>query len=216
MAAPISSPRIVEPEQLDSLPENHPAALANRRDLFRLNRVMGNFRWFARELSRLFPGPARFLELGAGDGALGRFLREAGGYRGWVIDGLDLWSRPPDWPAASQWFREDLVSSNRYQGYHAVLGNLILHQFENPVVTVVGCRIAEAGACLLLCEPLRHTRPAVLTRLIAPALHPVSRHDAAVSIRGGFRLGELPGILDWPGPVEESETWLGACRFLGQ
>ncbi len=63
--------RILQAELLDSLPHDHPDALHNRRDLRVINRVMGNYRWFARTLPALLrPGEAA-LEVGAGDGTLG-------------------------------------------------------------------------------------------------------------------------------------------------
>src|SRR5690606_11470579 len=42
--------RLVQPEILDSLPHHHPAVAANRRDLFLINRIMGNFRWIGSAL----------------------------------------------------------------------------------------------------------------------------------------------------------------------
>ena len=89
--------RIVKPEILDSLPEDHPDAIHNRRDIRMFNRIMGNFRWFSRQLRRhLLPGDT-ILEIGAGTGDLGRHLRRTTPDN-WVskLDGLDLCSRPSD------------------------------------------------------------------------------------------------------------------------
>src|SRR5262245_45277741 len=59
--------RQVEPEWLDELPAADPGAVHARHDLRRLNAWMGN----ASTVTRLLAGtggPARILELGAGDG----------------------------------------------------------------------------------------------------------------------------------------------------
>src|SRR5580704_1267029 len=64
--------RTVEPEWLDVLPPDDPQAIASRRDLRRLNRIMGH----AATLGQLLQSgarqsaPRRIVELGAGDGTL--------------------------------------------------------------------------------------------------------------------------------------------------
>ncbi|MCU0753184.1 MAG: hypothetical protein MUC40_09220 [Akkermansiaceae bacterium] len=45
--------RIVEPEILDHLPHDDPAARRSRLDLRRINFLMGNERWILRVLGRL-------------------------------------------------------------------------------------------------------------------------------------------------------------------
>src|SRR5215831_9331601 len=61
--------RKVEPEFLDQLPASDLEAMRSRRDLQRLNRVMGNASVMAGALRSCFGGPPpSILELGAGDG----------------------------------------------------------------------------------------------------------------------------------------------------
>ena len=64
-------PRIVIPEILDHLPPADPDALRSRRDLRRINFLMGNERWICREMQR-FPQAAQkgIVEIGAGEGQL--------------------------------------------------------------------------------------------------------------------------------------------------
>ena len=66
--------RAIKPEILDQLPENHPDALHNRRDLLIFNHLMGNFRWFYRELKKRLDKNDHLLEIGSGLGDLGRWL----------------------------------------------------------------------------------------------------------------------------------------------
>src|SRR5271166_1019462 len=62
--------RVVEPEWLDELPANDPRALVSRRDIQRLNRLMGHRPALAGLLRNGLgkEGPRRIVELGAGDG----------------------------------------------------------------------------------------------------------------------------------------------------
>jgi len=61
--------RVVIPELLDHLPADDPEALRSRRDLRRINFLMGNERWICRSVCR-FPEEANrgIVEIGAGDG----------------------------------------------------------------------------------------------------------------------------------------------------
>jgi hypothetical protein len=69
--------RCVEAETLDHLREDDPRAIRSRRDLRRINRIMGNFPIVDSLLNgSLSHPPLRIAELGAGDGSL--FLRLVG------------------------------------------------------------------------------------------------------------------------------------------
>jgi len=64
--------RTLHPELLDTLPAHDASAIGSRRDLRRLNNLMGHARLIARSLKRVFPNtpPSQILEIGAGDGQL--------------------------------------------------------------------------------------------------------------------------------------------------
>ena len=64
--------RTLHPELLDDLPADEPAAIGSRRDLRRLNTLMGHAAIIARCLKNIFPHkpPSRIVEIGAGDGHL--------------------------------------------------------------------------------------------------------------------------------------------------
>ncbi len=210
--------RTVQPELLDGLPPGHPDAEHNRRDLRFFNALMGNFRWLARELAEnLRPGD-RVLELGAGDGGLGRRLQNILADSPCHYTGIDLWPRPAAWPAGWDWRREDLADFPDYGGYNVILGNLILHQFEDSVLRNLGAQWRESARLLLFCEPARrklHLRQLPLANLAG--INHVSRHDARVSIEGGFIRDELPRILGVDAPpwrVTVHQTFLGAYRLV--
>jgi len=210
--------RRVQPELLDSLPPGHPDALHNRRDLRFFNGLMGNYRWFARALRQhLRPGD-RLLELGAGEGDLAKYLRRALPNKDISHTGLDLWPRPADWPATQEWHRTDLTKFPAYANYNVILGNLILHQFEDDALADLGRQWHDRARLLIFCEPARHMlHLAQLPLARLAGINYVSRHDARVSIEGGFRGRDLPRLLGVDAPpwrCELSHTFLGAYRLI--
>jgi hypothetical protein len=210
--------RRVQPELLDSLPPEHPDALHNRRDLRFFNALMGNYRWFARALRRHLRPNDRVLELGAGEGDLARHLRRSLPNKDISYTGLDLWPRPADWPAAQEWHRADLTQFPVYANYNIILGNLILHQFEDDALANLGRQWRESARLLIFCEPARHAlHLAQLPLARLAGINYVSRHDARVSIEGGFCGRELPRLLGLDAPpwrIELSHTFLGAYRLI--
>ena len=201
--------RTLQPELLDTLPPGHPDALHNRRDLRRLNGLMGNFRWFRAILpGRLRPGE-HALELGAGDGGLGSVLTAAGV----PVDGLDLWPRPAGWPRDAAWHRADLRNFAGYTAYPVVFGNLIFHQFSAAELAALGAVLSRTARLILACEPARRRRFQWLMGGLAPLLRagPVTRHDAHVSIAAGFLGDELPRVLGL-----DRKTWTWRCAGTGR
>ncbi|HEY1848366.1 MAG TPA: hypothetical protein VGG37_04125, partial [Opitutaceae bacterium] len=133
--------RACEPEILDSLPHDHPDAAHNRRDLRIINAFMRNRAWFRRVLGTHAQKGEPILEVGAGTGEMGTALGRAG----FAVDGLDLWPRPPGWPAGRAWFQEDLRTFGGYGAYPVVIGNLILHQFKDGELAGIG-RVLRSSA----------------------------------------------------------------------
>jgi hypothetical protein len=209
--------RIVEPELLDSLPHDAPEALRNRRDIARINWLMGTFGWFERRLrahSGTLAAGSRVVELGAGDGALGLHLRPTLDALGWTLTGVDLAPRPAAWPAHWGWRQEDLLTCDAPADAGVVLANLILHQFNDDALRGLAPRLARTRL-LLASEPLRSPRAHLLALLLFPVMNRVSRHDAVVSVRGGFRPGELAQAVGLAGThsVRERATLRGGLRL---
>jgi len=224
--------RVVEPEILDALSADHPDAVAARRDLRLINALMGNFRWLARGVEAAVRPGERVLELGAGDGGLARALRRrmpglAGRYAA-----LDRAPRPGGWPADFHWVQADLFSNEGAAALaraDVVVANLFLHHFEEVALARIGALLAPARL-LLFCEPARRAPHVWQGRLLAAAarFNRVTRHDLPVSVRAGFRGGELVRALGLaadaaggagaaPERVERAcrvdETLLGAHRL---
>ncbi|HSH08902.1 MAG TPA: hypothetical protein VK995_00845 [Oceanipulchritudo sp.] len=188
--------RIVEPEILDSLSPNDPIALASRRDIWILNHLMGNFRWMGKALAAL-PERSSIIELAAGDGAMGLYLLK---HKIVSLEdrytGVDFINRPDEWPEQWDWMSSDLMQADLSR-YQVLLANLILHQLEDEQLQAVGdCIRASTIKHVLICEPSRSRLSLFMipfSRLLR--VHPVTLHDARVSIRAGFRGRELAGLL---------------------
>ncbi|MEO7413189.1 MAG: hypothetical protein ABIZ81_07515 [Opitutaceae bacterium] len=185
--------RILEPELLDSLAPEDPDALHSRRDLRLTNQILGNHRWLTRTLRKLLRAGDVALELGAGTGELGQRL----GAHGLAVDAIDRWPRPEQWPKARAWHVADLREFNGYEGYPVVFGNLIFHHFGDHELGALGGVLQRHARAIVACEPARRRTSQKLFAAIAPLFraHPVTLHDARLSIAAGFVGGELPRAL---------------------
>ena len=208
--------RLVQPELLDSLPSDDPAAHRSRRDLQIINGLMGNERWIQRELSKHARPEEPLLELGAGDGRLGARMAAAG--LG-PLSGLDLVARPPRWPERARWFQESVFQFQAWADHPIVIGSLIFHHFDDVQLAVLGAHLNQHARLIIATEPLRAQRAAQLFALLCPLIQAdaVTRHDGRVSIEAGFRGEELPHLLGlepqrWSWQV--TETWRGASRLV--
>jgi 2-polyprenyl-3-methyl-5-hydroxy-6-metoxy-1,4-benzoquinol methylase len=206
-------------ELLDELTPSDPRAMRSRRDLLRVNRIMGARGILARAMQPIILGcskhrAVRVLELGAGDGRLMlsiarqvagswpaidlTFLdrqalidattRAAFAHLGWstrtqVMDVLE-WV---EWPAK-------LGASIRWD---LIVTNLFLHHFDQSQLRALLSAIAERCNALVACEPRRALLPLFGSHLMgAIGASRLTRHDAVLSVRAGFRDRELTSI--WP------------------
>lgn len=217
--------RLVEPEWLDELPPSDPRAVGSRRDLRRVNFWMGNGRTLQRALAKI--RPCRWGELGAGDGAF--MLRQA--KRGpWRNIDLTLIDRIPGVSPfvvaqfkANDW-RVNIVTADVFdaleecQPFDIITTNLFLHHFAEARLAALLRLISEKTKVLMACEPRRCRRALwamPLIRLLG--CNEVTRKDAALSIRAGFRGHELSSR--WPGTgwqTTEKRAGLFGHLFLAQ
>ncbi|MDX2080437.1 MAG: class I SAM-dependent methyltransferase [Terrimicrobiaceae bacterium] len=205
------SERILVPEILDRLDPADPEARRSRRDLRALDVVMGNSRWIVRSLAGF--SLRHIVELGAGEGWLVRRLTKESVAR--HVSGIDLLPRPPDLPAGIGWLQGDLAEVLPTIDADAVVASLVLHHFSDE-------RLRSWGECIrrsrvvVVSEPWRDRFPLHCSYLAWPFVGRVTRHDMPVSIRAGFRKGELPGLMGLDGrwKVHETCRWRGAVRLL--
>jgi hypothetical protein len=220
----VSLQRVVVAEALDHLPPGDPAALQSRRDLVRVHRAMGTRRLVGRGVQSLFPPgstrrPLRILELGAGDGS---FLLGLAG------------ALAPRWPQVQLCLldRQDIVTSTTLAGFaslgwsarvevldvHAwaarvearprwdlITATLFLHHFSQQELMVLMAAAASCCDRLFVCEPSRSWLSLAGSHLIgALGVNHVTRSDAVLSVRSGFRNRELSAC--WPADVGSWQT----------
>ncbi|MGH8218792.1 MAG: class I SAM-dependent methyltransferase [Steroidobacteraceae bacterium] len=208
----VSSNRVVEPEQLDSLPPHDPRARRSRRDLRRVHRAMRSLAILLdaiERLSRVEP-PRRILELGAGDASLTLRLVRAlqRRWRGGDVVLLDrqraIESETLEGFAALGWNAQTLcmdalewARSARRRNYDLCLTTLFLHHFRTPALTEVLAAVSMSAAAFIACEPRRNAVARIGSRcIVLLGGNEVTREDAVTSVAAGFAGHELTQL--WP------------------
>jgi hypothetical protein len=208
--------RVVKPEILDHLPADDPEALRSRRDLRRINFLMGNERWILRTI-RGFPKEAAkgIVEIGAGDGALSCKLARM--FPDAMVTACDLVARPAGLDERVCWRQGDVLAGDDPPAGGVLVANLFLHHFEGGLLVALG-KLCTRYEVVIFNEPDRGLLPHVLGKLMWPLVNRVTRHDMHVSINAGFARGELAGLLGLDAEawrIRETSTWRGARRVLG-
>ena len=202
--------RIVEPELLDSLPATDSRAMRSRRDLRRINRVMGQAGLMAAQLKKL-PQPKLLIDLGSGDG---QFLLQVArrlewlGVRALIADRQDIVSDKTKAAfRALQWKCEtatgdifDLLDGGLppQDGPIYITANLFLHHFRDEDLQRLLALAAARADVFVAVEPRRSTIALLGARMVwFLGANRVTRHDAVASVRAGFCGDELTQL--WPG-----------------
>jgi hypothetical protein len=83
------------------------------------------------------------------------------------------------------------------EGADIVTANLFLHHFSDEALRRLFAGVAGLSPLFVACEPSRSQRALLGSRLLfVIGCNDVSRHDAVVSVRAGFRPSELSAL--WP------------------
>jgi len=218
----MSFARVVVPEVLDGLDANDPDAQRSRRDLQRVHRVMGTRGTLlhalrALPIQRSSTGPLQVLELGAGDGSLMLGVARAltGEWPRVALTLLDLqnllsatttadyaavgWEVKVQVGDALTWAERtdpDCTPKDAPR-WDLIVANLFLHHFEDAPLTALLAAVAARSEHFFACEPRRAGLALVGSHLIgALGVNSVTREDAVLSVRAGFRDGELSAL--WP------------------
>jgi len=207
-----SWPRRVEPETLDELPADDPQARRSRRDLRVIHRFMGTRGILVRALRRVEEAtgrPRRVLEVGCGDGTL---LVGVAGALGWRDVELTLLDRQPAVEAQTLaayadigWQARTVVgdvfaagSATLRGGHDVAVASLFLHHFEGPTLERLCAALAANAPAFVAYEPRRSRFALLGSRLVVfLGANAVTRADAVLSVRAGFRGRELSAA--WQG-----------------
>ena len=213
--------RTVLPETLDGLAEDDPRAIRSRRDLQRVNRVMGVCGIVSRGLRPMATNgtrttPLRMLELGAGDGTLMLAVAKR---------------LAPSWPAVELtlldrqrlveqetiaafaklgWLAKSLnvdvldwIARPVAQRFDVMAASLFLHHFDDRTLSALLRVIGERCDAFFACEPRRAMLALGGSHLIGALLvNAVTREDAVLSVHAGFLSQELSSL--WPA---ETQRW---------
>jgi hypothetical protein len=210
------NPRVVIPELLDHLPMDDPEAVRSRRDLQKVNALMGNEHWICRNTGRFSEATDRgIVEIGAGDGSL--CTRLAKRFLNAPVAAYDLAPRPAGLLPRILWHQGDLFEVKEPPAGGVLIANLFLHHFEEDALAELGHRWVAGFEVVIFNEPDRARVPHVLGNLMHPWINQVTRHDLHASINAGFAAGEMARSLNldpshWK--IEETSTWRGARRVL--
>lgn len=202
--------RVVSPEWLDVLPPSDCRAIQSRRDLRKVNFWMGNRRIIQENLLRIFPTqpPRRLAELGAGDGTF--LLRLAQSLRSrWpevevvLIDKQPAVSHSVRRKIEQCGWRPDIATADVFDWLQAgppfdcIFANLFLHHFQPDALARLFALVSNRTAAFVACEPRRSPAAMLTGRLLwLLGCNSVTRHDATISIRAGFRDAEISSL--WP------------------
>ena len=219
-------PRVLEPETLDHLAPDDPAAQRARRDLRRVNAFMGARGILERALEKALAATdetvggvgrrLRILEIGCGDG---RLMLEVAKHRGdrWAGARLDLLDRQPIVDAATiaayaaaGWQARPLVAdvidwagAEAGERWDLIVANLFLHHFDGETLRRLLSACADRADALAACEPRRSRFALAASHLILfLGANAVTRNDGVLSVRAGFVDHEL-GVA-WP---QGAATW---------
>ena len=222
--------RVIEPEWLDELPAGDPRAQRSRRDLTRINAIMGNGFIVARELQRL--RPRSIAEIGAGTGTflMKRLDRIAPAVTPGEVVLVDRQAIVADETlegfAGAGWRAQaraadvfDWLSDPATPVFDVIVANLFLHHFETPRLARLLALVARRARAFVACEPRRSTLALAGARALGIiGCNDVSRHDAVVSVRAGFGAGELSAL--WPAEgawiLEERARGLFSHSFVAR
>jgi SAM-dependent methyltransferase len=200
--------RSVEAERLDGLPAGDPRAMRSRRDLRRINGLMGNAHIVRGAIRRAYPGGLRtFAEIGAGDGAFAARLVPALGRHAAVtlVDRQDIVAAPARAAWAARGIELHVVEADVFDWlrhehtgrFDAIAANLFLHHFEPEPLRELLRLAAQRTRLFIACEPRRSRMALAGAHLLGLiGCNDVTRHDAAASVRAGFDDGELGAA--WP------------------
>jgi hypothetical protein len=186
--------RVIEPELLDVLPPTDQRAQHSRRDIHKLNWIMGHARLMARVMQ-----DASFdtlIDLGTGDGrfAQGVVRRLRRTCRLVLVDQQRIAGAPPGLIVSDVMV---FLGSLKPQTGTAIMANLFLHHFSDEFLRELFLQISEKADSFYACEPRRSRLNLAAIRLL-PLIgcNAVTRHDAEASIRAGFLGQELTAL--WP------------------
>jgi 2-polyprenyl-3-methyl-5-hydroxy-6-metoxy-1,4-benzoquinol methylase len=220
--------REVQREWLDDLAPADRRAVRSRRDLRLLNRIMGHASIIRRALHGEMRKPnGCIVEIGAGEGGLlSRVLGAGAGNEIVLVDRQQTVPAKTMEAYRERGFPVGIVVADVFDWlrretrvYDAIVANLFLHHFEDPVLSHLLALIAQRTNLFVACEPHRAPLALAASRMLGLlGCNHVTRHDAVISVRAGFRDRDLSAL--WPAErawrMSESRAGLFSHLFVAR
>jgi hypothetical protein len=222
--------RVVQPELLDILPARDGSALRSRRDIGRLNSLMGHPRLMAMAVEQSWRGKdrRRIVELGAGDGrflsSVARRMRsKSSGVHATLVDRLDVLEPATRDEFASLGWQIDLAIADATEWLSGgdpfaggtIIANLFLHQFTDAQLSEMLGLAARSADSIIALEPRRSRLSRFCGCFLGLAgCSRVTRHDGRISIRAGFTGRELSALWRGGGDWDLAERPVGWFSHL--
>ncbi len=203
--------RDVKTEMLDVLPPDDLEATKSRRDLRRLNWLMGHARILGRLLEEALPArvPARIVEFGAGDGGVmlslaRRFARRWPNVQVILVDKCNVVTDETRDAFSKSGWQLRVVEADIFewvalagQRADAIICNLFLHHFTDERLVWLFDACTRRTDVFVAAEPHRAEVSRALSRFAGLiGCGPVTRHDIVLSVQAGFAEHELSAL--WP------------------
>ena len=209
--------RCLKPELLDELPPTDRHAIGSRRDLERLNLLMGHAAILGRALTKIRrrSPPKRIVELGAGDGTLllkaaRKLPRTWAGTKLLLVDRQEIvssgtrmrfneigWSIETCTADVFDWIAQPGIKKG-----DAIVANLFLHHFSDQQLQKLFEAVSKQAEALIAIEPRRSRLSLAFSKMLwFIGCNHVTRHDAFISVQAGFNQTDLSRLWttgsDW-------------------
>lgn len=207
--------RHIEAEWLDRLAADEPSALSSRRDLRRLNAIMGHARLIARILSRErnLRRMHSIVDLGGGDGtfllALARKLSlHSPALSVTIVDPRSRVTEDTLRGFETAGWKLAVIECDAIEFLNSgsprcdvIIANLFLHHLAETSLARLLSHVAQLARLFIACEPRRGSFPLLASQLLGMiGCNHITRHDAPASVRAGFKGEELSRL--WPASNE--------------
>ena len=204
--------RFAGPKLMDDGALTPQAIAACLAELERLNWLTGAHVTTLRWLDRLFQsnpstGPLVIVDAGCGRGDLLRLVSGLAGWRGIQVELVGIDMSPYATAAATRatppmlsirWLTGDVLELLPQQRCDVVLSSLLTHQLgDGAIVRLLRLMDRQARLGWLTTDLQRHVVPYWITRVLPSLLsmHPIVRHDAAVSVARAFTRADWRCLL---------------------
>jgi 2-polyprenyl-3-methyl-5-hydroxy-6-metoxy-1,4-benzoquinol methylase len=183
--------RSLEPEIMDSddIPDADRAAF--HRDLAFIHRLLGNLPSVLRRIRHSQQPVRSIIDIGCGDGAVLKQIREAVGAE---VTGIDL--RPPDDDVYGVPILQRDATRDELPVADVAISLLTLHHLTDDQVVNMVRNTARSCRRFICLDLVRHPLPfALFSTFIGPLIHKEAADDGRQSIRRAFKPAELSALM---------------------